>query len=222
MSLPGLLQIVVFLVILLALTKPLGLYMAQVFSGERTVLSPVLRPVEGLVYRLSGVDPAVEQGWVAYTFAMLLFSLAGMLVLYVIQRLQGFLPFNPQALGEVAPDLAFNTAASFVANTNWQAYSGESTMSYFSQMVGLAFHNFVSAATGIAIAIALTRGLARRSSRAIGFIPLLNMKLGEVIFGGVGAGLYGMLVYVILLSSPPGSWSVARRSTWARRLNRSR
>jgi len=167
-STTGLLQIVVFLLVLLALTKPLGLYMARVFGGERTLLSPVLEPVEGLIYRMAGVNPAVEQRWTTYTAAMLLFNLAGMLLLYAIQRLQGFLPFNPAGLGALPPDLAFGEAASFTTNTNWQSYVPETTVSYFTQMAGYAVQNFVSAATGIAIAIALVRGLSRRSADSIG------------------------------------------------------
>ncbi len=150
------------------MTKPLGIYMARVFAGERTLLSPVLGPVERVIYRVCGVDPAVEQRWTAYTVGMLLFNVAGLVLLYFILRLQNVLPLNPQGLDALKPDLAFNTAVSFITNTNWQSYSGESTMSNFSQMLGLAVHNFTSAATGIAIAIALVRGLARRSVDAIG------------------------------------------------------
>jgi len=157
-----------FLVIVLAITRPLGTYMARVFEGERTVLSPALGPVENLIYRVCGVDPNLDQHWTAYAAGMLLFSLAGMLLLYLLQRLQNGLPLNPEGFGPVAPDLAFNTAASFTTNTNWQSYRGEVTMSYLTQMAGLAFHNFISAATGIAIAVALIRGLARRSASAIG------------------------------------------------------
>ena len=136
MSATGLLQIALYVVIVLLLAKPIGAYMARVFTGERTFLSPVLGPVETAVYRVSGVDPSAEQRWTAYTAGMLLFSVVGLLVLYALQRLQGFLPFNPQGFGPVAPDLAFNTAVSFTTNTNWQAYSGESTMSYLTQMAG--------------------------------------------------------------------------------------
>lgn len=142
--------------------------MARVFTGERTVLDPVLRPIEHTIYRLCGVHPDAEQSWVEYTVSMLLFSLAGMLALYAIERLRYFLPLNPQGLGAVAPDLAFNTAASFTTNTNWQAYAGESTMSYFTQMAGLAYHNFVSAAAGIAVAIAVIRGFVRRGAKTLG------------------------------------------------------
>ena len=168
MSVPGLVQIALFLVLILVLAKPLGIYMARVFGGERTPLSPILAPVERVLYRLAGVDAATEQRWTAYAAGMLLFNLAGILLTYLILRLQGVLPLNPQGLSELTPDLAFNTAVSFATNTNWQSYSGESTMSNFSQMIGLAVHNFTSAATGLAIAIALVRGLARRSADAIG------------------------------------------------------
>ncbi|MGA8297995.1 MAG: potassium-transporting ATPase subunit KdpA, partial [Terriglobales bacterium] len=165
----GWFQIFVFLALVLAVTKPLGVYMARVFSGERTFFDPVARPVERLLYRVTGVDEKHEMRWTEYAFAMLLFSAASMLLLYVMQRLQGYLPFNPQKFGAVAPaHVAFNTAASFTTNTNWQAYSGETTMSYFTQMAGLAYHNFASAATGIALAIAFIRGIARRQMQTIG------------------------------------------------------
>ena len=168
MSVPGLIQIAVFLILVLGLAKPLGTYMAKVYQGERTLLSPVLAPVERVLYRVAGVDAEKEQRWTAYAAGMLLFNLAGILLTYLILRFQGFLPLNPQGLPEVGPDLAFNTAVSFATNTNWQSYAGESTMSNFSQMIGLAVHNFTSAATGLAIAIALVRGLARRSVDVIG------------------------------------------------------
>jgi potassium-transporting ATPase potassium-binding subunit len=167
-SIPGLLQLVLYAVLLILVTKPLGLYMWRVFDGQRTFLSPVIGPLERGIYRLSSVHPESEQGWVGYAFAMLIFSVVGGLLTYAIERLQNVLPFNPQNLDAVAPDLAFNTAMSFTTNTNWQFYAGESTMSYFTQMVALAFHNWVSSAVGIAIAIALVRGLARRSGRTIG------------------------------------------------------
>lgn len=161
-------QVLAYLVLLLLITKPLGLYMLNVFSGKRTWLTPVFAPVERFFYRLSGVDVEKEQKWSEYTIAMLAFSAAGMLLLYLIQRTQQWLPFNPQGFGPVEPLLAFNTAASFTSNTNWQAYTGEQTMSYLTQMAGLAFHNFASAATGIALAVAFVRGLTRRSAQHLG------------------------------------------------------
>ena len=168
MTNPGLLQIVLYVLVLFLITRPLGVHLWRVFSGERTFLTPVLGPLERGIYRVTAVRPEVEQGWVGYGFAMLLFSLMGALLTYLIERTQNLLPLNPQGFDAVAPDLAFNTAVSFTTNTNWQFYSGESTMSYLTQMAGLAVHNWVSAAVGIAIAVALTRGLARRSGRSIG------------------------------------------------------
>jgi len=164
----GWLQIALFVAVVLVLVKPLGLYMTKVFNGERTWLSPVLRPVERLFYAVSGVRETEDQHWLAYAFGMLLFNAAGFFLLYAILRLQAYLPLNPQGFGNVAPDLAFNTAISFTTNTNWQNYVGEATMSYFSQMAGLTVHNFVSAATGIALAVALIRGFARKSAQGIG------------------------------------------------------
>ncbi|HZM87251.1 MAG TPA: potassium-transporting ATPase subunit KdpA [Blastocatellia bacterium] len=168
MTLNGFLQLAVYFLVLLAITKPLGVYMTRVFSGEKTFLSRVFGPIERLIYRLCRVEAANEQHWTTYTAAMLMFSVAGLLVLYAFQRLQYYLPLNPQEFSGVNPDLAFNTAVSFTTNTNWQAYSAESTMSYFVQMAGLAFHNFVSAATGIVLAIAFIRGIARREAKTIG------------------------------------------------------
>src|SRR5690348_3342484 len=169
MTANGWFQIALFLALILAVTKPLGVFMAHVFSREKTFLDPVLRPVERLIYRLTGVDEQHEMRWTEYAVAMLLFSAVSMLVLYAMQRLQGVLPFNPQKLPGVSPaHLAFNTAASFTTNTNWQAYSGETTMSYFTQMAGLAYHNFASAAVGVALAIAFIRGVARRQMQTIG------------------------------------------------------
>ena len=169
MTLNGWLQIAVFFLLVLAITKPLGIFMAKVFNRERTFLDPVLRPLERLIYRLTRVNEESEMPWTEYAIAMLLFSTVSMLLLYLMQRLQGFLPFNPQKFGAVSPaHVAFNTAASFTTNTNWQAYSGETTMSYFTQMAGLAYHNFISAAVGIALAIALVRGIARREKETIG------------------------------------------------------
>jgi len=169
MTANGWLQVFLFLVLILLVTKPMGVFMARVFNRERTFMDPVLRPVERVLHRLTGVDENHEMRWTEYAFAMLLFSVVSMLLLYLIQRVQAHLPFNPQKLAGVTPEhLAFNTAASFTTNTNWQAYSGETTMSYFTQMAGLAFHNFVSAATGIALAIAFIRGIARRQMQTIG------------------------------------------------------
>ena len=168
MTANGWFQIAIFLGAVLAVTKPMGLFMARVFEQKKTFLDPVLRPLERLLYRLTGVDEQHEMKWTEYGISMLLFSGVSMLVLYFIQRAQTILPFNPQKLSAVAPDLAFNTAASFTTNTNWQAYTPETTMSYFTQMAGLAYHNFVSAAVGIALAIAFIRGIARREKQTIG------------------------------------------------------
>ena len=165
----GWLQFALFVVALALITKPMGLYLLRVLDvNGRTWLDPVLRPLERLTYRLMGVSPEREQDWKQYTLAILLFSLVGCLFTYAILRLQHLLPLNPQRFGPLGPDLAFNTAVSFTTNTNWQSYGGESTLSYFSQMVGLVFHNFVSAATGIAIAAALVRGIARHSAQTLG------------------------------------------------------
>jgi K+-transporting ATPase ATPase A chain len=168
MTVNGWLQIALYCVLLILITKPLGGYMTRVFAGEHTLLSPVLRPLERGLYRLSGVDEAQEQHWVVYAIAMLAFTFAGFVVLYAIQRLQNVLPFNPQHLDAVSPDLAFNTSVSFVTNTNWQSYVPETTMSYLVEMAGLTVHNFVSAATGIALALALIRGFSRRSAKSVG------------------------------------------------------
>jgi K+-transporting ATPase ATPase A chain len=168
MTANGWVQIGVYLILLLAITKPLGVYMARVFSGEKTFMDPMLRPVERLLYRMTGVDETHEMRWTEYATAMLLLSVVSMILLYIILRMQQWLPWNPQHFGALAPDLAFNTAASFTTNTNWQVYSGESTMSYFTQMAGLAYHNFLSAATGIALAIAVIRGIARKEMQTIG------------------------------------------------------
>ncbi len=164
----GLVQLVVYVVVLLALAKPLGAYMARVYENRPCGLDRVLGSLERLIYWLSGVDPRQEMGWKTYALAMLVFNLSGMLLLYGLQRVQGLLPLNPENLGAVSPDLAFNTAASFATNTNWQSYGGETTMSYLTQMVGLTVQNFVSAATGMAILVALIRGFARRSTESIG------------------------------------------------------
>jgi K+-transporting ATPase ATPase A chain len=168
MSLIGWLQIGLVLAAVLVLVKPLGLYIARVFSGERTFLSPVLAPVERGFYSLAGVRTDKEQGWLGYTMAVLAFSLVGFIVLYAMLRLQNLLPLNPQGFAGLSPDLAFNTAASFVTNTNWQSYGGETTMSHLSQMLGLTVQNFVSAATGIAVAMALTRAFVRSGVHELG------------------------------------------------------
>ena len=168
MTANGVFQIVLYFGLVVLLVKPLGLYMAHVFNGQRTFLDPVLRPVERVIYWLGGVDPRQEQHWTTYTAAMLLFNLAGLVLLYALQRLQHVLPFNPQGFDPVGPDLAFNTAVSFTSNTNWQAYSGESTMIYLVQMAGLTVQNFASAATGIALAVALIRAFARHSVQTLG------------------------------------------------------
>jgi potassium-transporting ATPase potassium-binding subunit len=158
----GWLQIIIFFTAIVLVTKPLGVYIFRVFEGDAQPLPRVLGPVERFLYRLSGVDPKREQTWKEYAFALLVFSALGVLVTYLILRAQHVLPLNPQHLGAVEPALAFNTAVSFVTNTNWQAYSGESTMSYLTQMAGLAWHNFTSAATGVGVALALARGFTRR------------------------------------------------------------
>jgi K+-transporting ATPase ATPase A chain len=168
MTANGWLQILLYLVLILAVTKPLGVFMARVFNRERTFLDPVARPVERLLYRVTGVDENHEMRWTEYAVAMLMFSGVSMLLLYLIERVQRWLPWNPQKFGAVAQDLAFNTAASFTTNTNWQNYAGEATMSYLTQMAGLAYHNFASAAVGIALAIAFVRGIARREKETIG------------------------------------------------------
>ena len=168
MTVNGWLQIALYCVLLLLITRPVGGYMARVFNGERTLLSPVLRPLERVTYRLCGVEETQEQHWVGYAIAMLAFSFAGFVVMYGLQRLQNHLPFNPAGQDAVGQDLAFNTAVSFLTNTNWQSYTPETTMSYLTQMAGLTVHNFVSAATGIALAVALVRGFARRSAKTIG------------------------------------------------------
>jgi K+-transporting ATPase ATPase A chain len=162
------LQIGLYLFILLLLVKPLGAYMAHVYQGEHTFLSPVVRPIERLIYRTLGMHADEEMDWKKYSIALLLFTLVGIISLYLLQRLQSVLPLNPQSLGAVQPDLAFNTAISFNTNTNWQSYSGETTMSYLTQMLGLTVHNFLSAAAGMAILVAMIRGFVRHSAKTIG------------------------------------------------------
>jgi potassium-transporting ATPase potassium-binding subunit len=191
MTANGWLQILLFLALVFLVTKPMGIFMARVFNREKTFMDPVLRPVERLLYRLTAVDENHEMRWTEYAISMLLFSMVSMVVLYLMERLQGYLPFNPQKFGAVAPaHLAFNTAASFTTNTNWQVYSGETTMSYFTQMAGLAYHNFISAATGIALAIAFVRGIARRQMQTIGnfWVDLVRCSLWVLLpFCVVGA-----------------------------------
>jgi K+-transporting ATPase ATPase A chain len=192
MTVNGWLQIALFSLIIIAIAKPIGAYMTRVFNGERTFLSPVLRPVERLLYGLSGVDEKEEQHWLTYAVAMLAFSLVGVVSLYAIQRLQQVLPFNPQGLPAVSDHLAFNTAVSFVSNTNWQSYVPEQTMSYFVQMAGLTVHNFVSAATGIALAMAFIRAFARRAAKTVGnfWVDLTRCTLYILLPVSIVVGLF--------------------------------
>src|SRR5437016_6696547 len=168
MTVIGWIQILLFCAIVAALVVPLGGYMTRVFNGERTFLSPILRPVEAALYWMGGVDERREQHWVIYTVSMLFFHVGGFLILYALMRLQAFLPFNPAEQSAVAQDLSFNTTVSFITNTNWQNYGGESTLSYLVQMLGLTHQNFLSAATGIVLAVALIRGFTRASMKTIG------------------------------------------------------
>lgn len=168
MTLNGWLQILIFFALVLAVTKPMGIFMARVFNGERTFLDRVVRPLERLLYRVCGVDDSREMRWTEYAGAMLVFSAVSMIALYAMQRLQQFLPFNPQRLANLSPELSFNTAASFTTNTNWQGYGGETTMSYLTQMAGLTLQNFLSTAVGLALAVAFIRGIARKETDRIG------------------------------------------------------
>src|SRR6266540_4616910 len=168
MTLNEYLQIVLYMVVLIGLAKPLGWYMARVYEGQSIGLDRVLGPIERLIYRLCGTREDQEMDWKTYAIAMLLFNLLGFLVVYILQRAQALLPLNPQGLGAVTPDSSFNTAASFATNTNWQGYGGEVTMSYLTQMLGLNVQNFVSAATGMAVLVALIRGFARKTTTTIG------------------------------------------------------
>jgi K+-transporting ATPase ATPase A chain len=192
MTLNGWLQIAIFSLVIIALVKPVGAYMTHVFAGDRTWLSPALRPLERAIYALCGVDEKREQGWVTYAVAMLLFSLAGFLSLYALMRFQAHLPFNPDGRSAVEQGLAFNTAMSFDTNTNWQSYVPETTMSYLVQMAGLTVHNFVSAATGIALAVALVRGFARRSAGSIGnfWVDLTRCTLYILLPISIVVGLF--------------------------------
>ncbi len=198
MTVNGWLQIIVYLAVLLAITKPVGVFMTRVFSRERTFLDPVLRPIERLLYRMTLVDEEHEMRWTEYAFSMLLFSGVSMLLLYLLERTQQILPWNPQKFAAVGPDLAFNTAASFTTNTNWQNYGGEATMSYLTQMAGLAYHNFASAAVGIALAIAFIRGISRREKDTIGnfWVDLTRTTLWVL--------LPACIVYALFLVSQGG------------------
>ncbi|MGZ6340834.1 MAG: potassium-transporting ATPase subunit KdpA, partial [Candidatus Limnocylindrales bacterium] len=167
-DLPGLIQAVALLAAIILVTRPLGGYMRRVMDGERTFLSPVMRPVERGIYRVMGVDETVEQHWTGYAVSLLVFAFVGIVVLYIQERLQNYMPLNPSGFGAVPQDLSFNTAVSFETNTNWQNYAGENTMSYLTQMAGLTVRNFTSAAMGLVVAIALARGLVRRSATTIG------------------------------------------------------
>jgi K+-transporting ATPase ATPase A chain len=195
MTLNGWAQIAIYAALIIVTVKPLGAYMARVFTGERTFLSLVLEPVERGLYRLCGVDEKTEQHWTTYTVAMLLASVAGFVVLCALQRLQAVLPFNPQGQSGVEERSAFNTAMSFMTNTNWQGYGGETTMSYVTQMAGLTVQNFVSAATGIALAIALIRGFARRSAQTVGnfWVDLVRCTLYLLLPISIVVGLVSRL-----------------------------
>ena len=190
MNLFGWLQYAFYIIILLALVKPLGLYMARVYQGEWTFLTTILTPVERIIYRFAGVRPELEMNWKVYAVALLLFNMVGLISLYLLLRLQHVLPLNPLGFGPVSPDLSFNTAVSFSTNTNWQSYSGETTMSQLSQMLGLAVHNFLSAATGMAGLVALIRGLVRHTTD----------KLGNVWVDLTRSTLYILLPLAILLA----------------------
>jgi potassium-transporting ATPase potassium-binding subunit len=196
MTLVGWAQIALTLVLVVGCSIPLSKLIAAVYAGEKSFLTPVFGPVERGLYRLAGGDPAREQDWVAYTIAMVVFSVAGFLSLYALQRLQGFLPLNPRGFGAVAPDLAFNTSVSFITNTNWQNYSGETTMSHLTQMLGLTVHNFVSAATGLAMAFALVRGFARSSATTVGNFWVDMTRVTVYIL--LPISVVGALVFVAL------------------------
>ena len=188
----GWLQIALYCAIIVAITRPFGGYMTRVFEGERTFLSPVLGPIERAIYRVCGIDETEEQHWLVYAIALLFFSIAGFVTLYALQRLQAVLPFNPAGQSAVEESLAFNTSVSFVTNTNWQSYTPETTMSYLVQMAGLTVHNFLSAATGIALAIALVRGFARRSAKTIGnfWVDLTRCTLYILLPVSIVVGLF--------------------------------
>ena len=237
MTTNGLLQIGLYLVVLLALARPLGAYMARVYEGRPSGLDRVLGPLERLIYRSTGVRPDQEMDWKVYALSMLLFSVAGWLFLYALQRLQGFLPWNPASLGAVTPDSSFNTATSFVTNTNWQGYGGETTMSYLTQMLGLTVQNFVSAATGMAVLVAFIRGLARRNAKTIGnfWVDLTRVDplhpAAAVAGPGARPGVAGCGADLLRvpdgharskrLPTPTASRSPSRCSRWDRRPRRS-
>jgi potassium-transporting ATPase potassium-binding subunit len=176
MTASGIFQIALYFLVIVAITRPMGAYMAKVFAGERTFMHRILRPLETAIYRLCGVNESAEQHWTQYAGSVLVFSIVSLLFTYLLMRVQQWLPLNPQGLGNVGPDLSFNTAVSFTTNTNWQSYTPETTMSYFTEMAALATHNFFSAALGIAVGIAFIRGFARqvrlRSSRRFRWVPL--------------------------------------------------
>ena len=198
MTVIGWIQIILFCAIIVALTPVLGGYMTRVFSGERTFLSPLMRPIEIAIYRVGGVSENSEQGWLTYTVAMLLFHVGGFLILYAVMRLQAVLPFNPAEQSAVSPDLSFNTAVSFITNTNWQNYGGESTMSYLVQMLGLTHQNFLSAATGIVLAVALIRGFRRHQHP----LPLLLAVpgLALLLLGVTVAQNYSIILHSVMVT----------------------
>ncbi len=197
-------QLLFYLTILLLLAKPLGSFMAKVYQGERTFLDPVLGPIERFIYRIAGVKPEEEMNWKTYAGAVMLFNILGILAVYAIQRLQAVLPLNPQALGAVTPDSSWNTAVSFATNTNWQGYGGEVTMSYLSQMLGLTVQNFVSAATGMAVLIAMIRGIVRHKAKGIGnfWVDLTRSTLYILLPLSIVAALFLVSQGVVQTLSP--------------------
>jgi K+-transporting ATPase ATPase A chain len=228
MSANGWFQFAVFSVILLASVRPVGIYLARVLEGERTWLDPVLRPIERLIYKLCGVNADKEMNWREYAYAVLGISAVSLVVTYGFERLQHWLPWNPQGLANVGPDLAWNTAASFTTNTNWQSYVPETTMSYLTQMAGLAYHNFLSAAMGIAVAVALIRAIKRTSSGTIGNFwvdttrTLLYVLLPASIIGAlllVAQGVpQNLKAYTLpIRSSSLGKRRLLRKGQWPRR-----
>ena len=192
MTILGWVQIALYALVIILITKPFGWYMTRVFNGERMLLLWPLRPVERALYWVSGVNEKQEQSWIGYAVSMLFFSVAGFVTLYALQRLQAVLPFNPQGQAAVTPDLAFNTSVSFITNTNWQSYTPETTMSYLVQMAGLTVHNFLSAATGIALALALIRGFSRRNSNTVGnfWVDMTRCTLYVLLPVSIVVGLF--------------------------------